>query len=189
MRRIMTRPTLLATITMVVMVSVGAGSASAAIPAKASHPPLLAAPAQGRTNAVCSTRQDVNLRPGAGPTPSSGTFDTGGETGSIICTGTFNGHRVTGPGSFGNEGTYTGICILGATSGRYFITVPTDAGPMHFAPTYASTFAAVGLDDGSQPGIRWTGFEVALFTHGDCVTAPVTKATSSNTLIATDRNN
>jgi hypothetical protein len=95
---------------------------------------------------------------------------------------------VTGPGSFGNEGTYTGICVLGATSGRYFITVPTDAGPMHFAPTYSGAVAAVGLDDGSQPGIRWTGFEVFVFKRGDCVTAPVTKAIGSNTLIATDRN-
>jgi hypothetical protein len=186
---ITTRSTLLATITMAVMVSVGAGSASAAVLAKAIHPPRLGAPAHGRTNAVCSTRQDVNLRPGAGPTPSSGTFDTGGEKGSIICSGTFNGHRVTGPGSFGNEGTYTGICVLGGTSGRYFITVPTDAGPMHFAPTYSSAVAAVGLDDGSQPGIRWTGFEVFVFKRGDCVTAPVTKAIGSNTLIATDRNN
>jgi hypothetical protein len=148
MRRIMTRRTLLATITMVVMVSVGARSASAAVPAKAIHPPRLSAPAHGRTNAVCSTRQEVNLRPGAGPPPISGTFDTGGD-GLYNCAGTFNGHRVTGPGSFGNGGTYTGVCVLGATSGRYFITVPTDAGLMHFAPTYVSTFAAVGLDDGS----------------------------------------
>lgn len=58
-----------------------------------------------RRPALARSQADIELR----------TFDTGGETGSIICTGTFNGYRVIGPGAFGTKGTYAAICVLSRT--------------------------------------------------------------------------
>jgi hypothetical protein len=173
-----------------VMVDVGALPASAAVLAAPIHPLRLAAPAQGRTDAVCSAIYDVKVSPGGGLTPSSGTGNTGGETGFMICAGTFHGHRVTGPGTYGNEFTYTGTCASVHTSGRYFMTVPTDAGPMHFAPMYAAnSIGVVAPTNASEPGIRWTGVEVfPLIKRGNCVTAPLSEAMPSITLIATNSN-
>lgn len=188
MRRIMTRKTYLATALTVTMLSIGALPASAAVLAEPIYPPRLAAP-EGGTNAICSTRAVVTLSPGVVLTSSSGTIDSGGETGSITCVGTFNGHRVTGPGSFGTKATYTASCVLGRVSGRFSITIPTEAGPMHFTPRFTATpIGAVSPVEASQPGIRWTGFEIFVFKRGDCVTAPVTEAITSDTLIATDQN-
>jgi hypothetical protein len=107
---------------------------------------------------------------------SSGPFSTGGETGSIIWVGTFYGHRVTGPGSFGDEGIYTGTCVLVHTSGRYLFTVPADAGPMHFVATYAAnSIGLVARTDGSLPGARLTRVDIFVPTRGDCVTTPATE--------------
>lgn len=102
--------------------------------------------------------------------------------------GTFYGHRVTGPGSFGDEGIYTGTCVLVHTSGRYLFTVPADAGPMHFVATYAAnSIGLVARTDGSLPGARLTGVDIFVPTRGDCVTTPATEAISSITFIAADR--
>jgi hypothetical protein len=60
---------------------------------------------------------------------------------------------------------------------------------MHFAPTFTATpIGAVSPIDASQPGMRWTGFEVFVFKRGDCVTAPITEVMIRDTLIATDQN-
>jgi hypothetical protein len=90
--------------------------------------------------------------------------------------GTFYGHRVTGPGSFGDEGIYTGTCVLVHTSGRYLFTVPADAGPMHFVATYAAnSIGLVARTDGSLPGARLTRVDIFVPTRGDCVTTPATE--------------
>lgn len=188
MRRIMTGHPYLAIVMTSAMLSVGALPASAAVLAEPIHPSRLAVP-EGRTNMTCLATADVTLSPGVELTSSSGTIDSGGETGSITCTGTFKGHRVTGPGSFGTKATYTATCVAGQVSGRYSITIPTDAGPMRFTPTFTTTpVGAVAPIEGSQPGIRLTGLEVFVFTQGDCVTAPVTEAMIRDLLIATDQN-
>jgi hypothetical protein len=54
---------------------------------------------------------------------------------------------------------------------------------MHFAPTFTATpVAAVSPIHASQPGVRWTGFEIFAFKRGNCVTAPVTEAMINDTL-------
>jgi hypothetical protein len=188
MRRILSKQAHLTTVTTAALLSVGTLPASAAVLTEPIHPPRVAAP-EGKTNAICSTRADVTFSPGISLTTSSGTLGSGDETGSIVCVGTFNGHRVTGPGSFGTKGTYTAICVLGQVSGRYSITVPTDAGPMHFAPTFTATpIGVVSPIEGSQPGMHLTGLEVFVFKRGNCVTAPVTEAMINDTLIVTSQN-
>lgn len=108
--------------------------------------------------------------------PSTVAYGSGGETGSITCVGTIDGHRVTGPGSFGFEGIYTGDCFSNVGSGTYFFTVPTDTGLAHFAGTYTeSRLGLTGPVNGSQPGARFTGGHVTVPTKGNCVTTPVTE--------------
>jgi hypothetical protein len=142
---------------------------------------LAAAPAgaHGSTAADCSIVVHSHLTPGVvALTPRSGTHDTGGETGSIGCTGTLDGHRVVGTGSFGFVGDFHQITCVSDTSplsGRYSMTVPTDAGPIHFTGTITDARLAV-LDQFTltQDSGRFVGTSVVAPIVGDCVLAPVT---------------
>jgi hypothetical protein len=110
--------------------------------------------------------------------PTSGAETSGGETGSIACTGTFDGQRVTGSGTFGYEGTFTGItCLFDSAplSGRYSFTVPTDAGSLHFTGTITDARIAV-LDrfELSQSGAHLTGTAAVVPINGTCLITPTT---------------
>jgi hypothetical protein len=132
--------------------------------------------ARGETPALCSMRIPASLSPGFSLTSSTGTYGTSGETGTIICSGTVDGHRVTGPGSFGFRGTYTGDCFGNVGSGTYSFTVPTEAGPMHFAGTYSETRTGfTGPVRASQRGARFSGAFVVVPIKGDCASEPVTQ--------------
>jgi len=145
-------------------------------------PALAGAPAiaQGRTSAGCTIVFTTHFAPGFTLSPTSGIEGTGGETGSINCTGTLDGHRVTGPGTFGYDGTFTAItCLFDGRplSGRYAITVPTEAGPVRFSGTV--TDSRIGLIDrvsASAPGAQFTGVAVIVPTQGTCVLSPLTEA-------------
>src|SRR6266700_960193 len=50
--------------------------------------------AEGATAASCLINMSVHVTPGVSMVPTSGVETTGGETGSIACTGTFNGATV-----------------------------------------------------------------------------------------------
>jgi hypothetical protein len=110
--------------------------------------------------------------------PTSGTETSGGETGSIACTGTFDGQRVTGPGTFGYEGTFTGItCLFDSAplSGRYSFTVPTDAGSLHFTGTITDArIAVIDRFDLSQSGAHLTGSAAVVPINGTCLITPTT---------------
>jgi hypothetical protein len=70
-----------------------------------------------------------------------------------------------------------GTCLSDHGSGTYFFTVPTDAGPVHFAGTYTeSSVGPIGHIAGSHPGARLMGDFVFHPTQGDCVSTPVTEA-------------
>ena len=167
---------------------VAAPTASATVLAEPIHIPLRTEPGHGGTNAVCLVVGVANVSPGLSLTPSAGTADTGGETWKISCTGTFNGHRVTGPGALGFKGTYAGTCLAAHLSARISDTVPTDAGPMHFTgPLEESTIGLTGQFVAYQPGARLTGFGIFEPGRGDCVTKPVTKSVAQSTLFATDQ--
>jgi hypothetical protein len=136
------------------------------------------ADAQGGTAADCSISVPVHFSPGVTLTPTSGTETSHGETGSIRCTGRFDGHRVTGPGTFGYEGEFTQITCLSdgiPLSGRYSFTIPTESGPQRFAGSI--TDARIGLVDQfrlSQPEAQFTGIALIVPTAGECVLTPVT---------------
>jgi len=137
---------------------------------------------QGVTSATCSATLSVRTSPGLTLFSGSDAVTTGGETGSIICVGTFNGHGVTGPGSIGLMGTIVGTCLADSGSGTYSFTIATDAGPMHFAGTFKeSSVGPIGPVEAFLPGAHYRGIEVFVPTHGDCVTTPATEILLSTT--------
>jgi hypothetical protein len=147
-------------------------------------PTLIAWPAhaQGSTNAVCTVVFTAHFSPGFTLTPSSGPDESGGETGSIACAGTIDGGRVAGPGTFGIEGVYTATCLFDHGSGRYFGTVPTDAGSRHFVGDYR--YSRIGgslFVDLSQAGAHGSGILAVVPTQGDCIRAPVTQGLATGT--------
>jgi hypothetical protein len=142
--------------------------------------------AQGATNAICALAFSLHFSPGLTLMPSTGSDGSGGETGSISCTGTFDGHRVTGPGSFGfQSAVYTSTCLGDNAAGStYFFTVPTDAGRKHFVGTVSDIRIGLTLVvKGSQPGAHVSGVFVVVPTKGDCLTAPLTDALGTGTAV------
>ncbi|MFN2555642.1 MAG: hypothetical protein ABR592_02010 [Nitriliruptorales bacterium] len=148
---------------------------------------LLPAPAQAssRTQLDCKVLFDLTLTPGLSLRPSKGSFTTGGEVGTLDCTGVYRGRKISGPGSFGVDARYGGSspagdsCLLEAGSGRYFFTLPADGGPVKEQGTFdqrmfnrRGNVAASSADRQTS----WMGDFVFVPTKGDCVIEPVTTA-------------
>ena len=108
-------------------------------------------------------------------TSSTGSYGTAGEAGTMICLGSLDGDRVTGPGTFGFEGTYTGDCFGNVGSGTYSFTVPTETGPKRFTGSYTERRSGFnGPVEASQAEGRFRGVFVVLPQEGDCISSPVT---------------
>jgi hypothetical protein len=143
----------------------------------------------------CRFTAEFDLAPGLSLTPTSGTFTSGGETGTINCSGRVDGRMVTGPGTFGADGSYGTAdgdsCVSGGEgSGTQSFTLRTGNGPVPVGNVITFTYQPVpgspadreGADvtrpavaSGRFSGPRFSGtFEVTL-VRGDCVTAPVTR--------------
>jgi len=133
---------------------------------------------QGGTVAECSLSFPAYISHGLGVTPSSVTFNSRGETGSIECTGTIYGHTVTGPGSFGFDGTLTdSSCLSHQGSGTSYFTIPTDVGPVRVSGG-AFTITGVGVFGtvhAIHEGVHFTGSYRLMPVNGNCVTEPVTE--------------
>src|SRR5438132_13216487 len=66
-----------------------------------------ALPAQSQEGGTpCRFEVDATLTPGLSRTTSSGTFTSGGETGTISCDGAVNGEQPAGAGTLGTDGRY-----------------------------------------------------------------------------------
>ena len=83
----------------------------------------------------CPFEVDVSLSPGLSRSPSSGTFDSGGEKGTLDCQGDVGGRPTTGRGTFGVEGHYGTAgggdsCKVegGPGNGTAHLTVPVKGG-------------------------------------------------------------
>lgn len=164
------------TIWTIVMVLVLVALLSASTAQAQSSPPS----EQGATSADCSLSFPAYVTPGLGMSPSSGQFDSRGETGTINCVGKIFGHTVTGPGTFGFEGTLTNSsCLTHQGSGTGFFTVPTDAGPVHVSGG-GFTIAGLGvLGSGHAThdgGLVFDESYVLFPLKGNCITEPVTAA-------------
>lgn len=133
-----------------------------------------AAHAADGTSALCHYVFAVHFSPGLSADNGSGTYGTGDETGSVNCVGSINGHRVSGVGTFGFEGTFSGNCMSGSGSGTYTKTIPTDQGILRLTGTFKERRLGLSstVDSAGQAGGQ--GQYVALPTKGDCISAPVT---------------
>jgi hypothetical protein len=145
----------------------------ALVPARPSAAAATAEPAApAASQAVCVAQWVDTLNPGISLTQSTVTFTSNGPTGTITCVGSVRGHAVTGPGTFGEQGTISGTCASGSGEAIFVMTIPTEGGPATLVvPAVFTTVGTVGLrPTGTFPG----GF-VAVPTQGDCVTTPVTQ--------------
>jgi hypothetical protein len=131
------------------------------------------------TQADCTLSFPAYISGGLTLAPQSATYTSSGETGSISCTGTIEGQRITGPGSFGFQGTLTeASCLSHKGSGHSSFTIPTESGPLHVSGGHFSD-DGVGIfgtvDATHAGGVQFVGTYVLFPVKGNCVTEPVTE--------------
>lgn len=131
----------------------------------------------------CTFEVDVTLSPGLSRSPSSGTFDSNGESGRFDCQGTMGGQPVTGQGTFGAEGRY-GLdgdgddCRSkeGQGDGTAHFTVPVEGGSQHVDDPFTMTYRIDGRSVvGEITGQRFTGTFDVTRADGDCLWNPITR--------------
>jgi hypothetical protein len=127
---------------------------------------------------VCSSRFTVTIAPGFRATPGSGTITSHGEAGTIRCTGTIAGQRVTGPGTVGLDETYAnGSCLSHVGTGTATITVPTTAGPKRLVGAATSRRTALLVRAEVRfPGAQFSGIGLAIPLRGSCLLTPMRQA-------------
>lgn len=144
--------------------------------------PLPAAAAH--TSLECTSVLDLAISPGLSMMPSKGNFTTVGNSGPLECTGIFQGHEVTGPGSLGIQGNYGqsttagDTCQLEAGTGEYSLTLPTRGGTIGESGSLAEILGpgrqgSVGL---ASEQTSWAGSFDFAPTQGDCLSTPITAA-------------
>ena len=131
----------------------------------------------------CAFEVEVTLSPGLSMEPSSGTFDSQGESGRLDCQGKVGGQPVTGPGTFGAEGHYGtdgdgDDCRSkeGRGDGTAHFTVPVEGGSEHIDDPFTMTYRVDGRSVvGEITGKRFTGKFDVTKADGDCLRNPVRK--------------
>jgi hypothetical protein len=132
----------------------------------------------------CAFEADVSLSPGLSRSPSSGTFTTKGESGSLDCQGDVGGGQpATGRGTFGADGRYgTGgsgdSCDTrsGQGDGTAHYTVPVDGGSRHIDDPFTLTYRVDGRSVvGQITGQRFSGTFDVTKANGDCFWHAITK--------------
>ena len=124
------------------------------------------------SEATCFHSWTDTASPGIGATSSKSTFTSNGETWTLTCQGLVRGHRVTGPGTFGEEGVVEGSCTAGSGEVTFSFTIPTEAGDEKFNFSFPFVYGPGGGTARSDifPGV----FQFAP-KKGDCVNAPITE--------------
>jgi hypothetical protein len=132
----------------------------------------------------CAFEVDISLSPGLSREPSSGTFDSKGESGKLDCQGNVDGQPASGRGTFGTEGRY-GIdgdgddcrSRTGQGDGTAHFTVPVEGGgSQHIDDPFTMTYRVDGRSVvGEITGQRFSGTFDVTQADGDCLWRPVTK--------------
>jgi hypothetical protein len=146
---------------------------------------VVATPVAGAEEAgtPCSFEVDVSLSPGLSREPSTGTFESQGESGRIDCQGDVGGQPATGRGTFGAEGRY-GIdgdgddcrSKQGQGDGTAHLTVPVEGGTEHIDDPFTMTYRVDGRSVvGEITGRRFSGTFDVTQAQGDCLWKPVTR--------------
>ncbi|MGQ0465594.1 MAG: hypothetical protein ACT4QG_09775 [Sporichthyaceae bacterium] len=132
----------------------------------------------------CTAEFEVTLSPGFSATPSSGTFASDGESGTMTCDGPIDGARVTGPGTRGEAGRYgvgsPSSCLqpLGEAEWTIQATLPTEQGKRNLRLPVSGTYGPLqggGPLGGTFASDRAYGTFTITPVEGDCVTAPITR--------------
>ena len=141
-------------------------------------------PATGAEGAYCTVTWVIVIDPGLSMEPSTGTHRSDGVT-ALHCDGSVNGHRVTGPGRFSQDGPYgtddPDTCQSGGeATGIDRLTIPTADGPQQIDSEFKAVFGKLsnqgGLFHGEFSGTRFSGTFEFRVLEGDCVTTPITRA-------------
>ena len=131
----------------------------------------------------CAFQVDVALSPGLSASPSSGTFRSEGESGTLDCRGNVDGQPATGAGTFGAEGRYgtrgdgdSCRSESGGGDGTAHLTVPVEGGSRHVDDPFTLTYR---IDEqsvvGEISGRRFTGTFDVTQAEGDCLRHPITR--------------
>jgi hypothetical protein len=144
---------------------------------------LVAPVAVADDGAPCSFEVDVSLSPGLSRQPSSGSFRTPGESGTLDCEGRVDGQPVTGRGTFGADGRYGtdgdgDHCRSkeGRGEGTASFTVPVEGGSRHIDDPFTMTYRVDGRSVvGKITGQRFSGTFDVTRANGDCLWTPVTE--------------
>lgn len=144
-------------------------------------PPVAGA---GEAGTPCTFEVDVSLSPGLSREPSTGTFESDGESGKLDCEGDVGGQPATGRGTLGVEGRY-GIdgdgdhcrSKRGRGDGNAHFTVPVEDGSWHGDDAFTMAYRVV---DGRRvvgeiTGRRFRGTFDVTQAQGDCLWKPVTR--------------
>jgi len=128
----------------------------------------------------CTFTTTIRLSPGLSVVPSSGTFTSGGETGTVSCDGPVRGIVPTGPGTLGVDGRYgtkhPDTCFAGEGDGRFSFTFPTATGTGRRSNVFTFSYSLVGLSDSGFSGDGFGGgFDDVEPQEGNCVLQPVTR--------------
>src|SRR5689334_17127873 len=128
----------------------------------------------------CTFSSTITLAPGFSVVPSSGTFTSGGETGTVSCDGPVRGIVPTGPGALGVVGRYgtkdPDTCFGGEGEGRFSFTFPTATGFGKRSNVLTFSFSLIGLSRSGCQGDGYAGtFDDVEPQEGDCFVHPVTK--------------
>jgi len=131
----------------------------------------------------CVFEVDIDLSPGLSREPSSGSFESQGESGKIDCQGNVGGKPASGRGTFGAEGRY-GLdgdgddcrSKAGEGDGTGHFTVPVEGGTEHVDDPFTMTYQVNGRTvKGEITGRRFSGTFDVTKAQGDCLYKPVTR--------------
>jgi hypothetical protein len=134
---------------------------------------LPASPARAAESiAYCFHAWTDTADPGVSATPGETRFTSNGEKWKLRCQGTVRGHRVTGPGTFGEDGVIDGSCFAGQGEVNFSFTIPTEGGEQKFRLTFPFVYGPGG---GTARTDDFPGVFVFYPTAGDCREKPVTR--------------
>ena len=122
--------------------------------------------------AYCSHAWTDTATPGIEATPGTSRFTSNGQKWPLYCAGTVRGARVTGRGTFGEEGTIEGACSAGRGDVIFSFTIPTTAGLQRFRMMFEFVYGPGG---GTSQSNDFPGAFAFYPRRGDCWGAPVTE--------------
>jgi hypothetical protein len=147
-----------------------------ALPATALLTPATPASASASVvNLNCAITVTTDLHPGLTPQPQHVAFTSHGLTGAATCTGTVSGQPVTGPGTFAidSQDTVSG-CTEATGAGSFVLQIPVTGG----TATVTGRFTSTSTHGSTVVAGDLAGTATVISVVGDCVTTPITRATT-----------